>query len=383
MGKFQFALNTKRDDLPENMVQKVKELTQGLTNDAEKVKVLYEFLQKNTRYISIQMGLGGWQPFTASYVAQKGYGDCKALTNYMHSLLNAAGIISNYVLVWAGEGEEMNFLEDFPSRQFNHAILCVPMKNDTMWLECTSSSNAAGYMGAFTGNRKALLIGENGGVLVTTPRYGIKENTLKRKIVGKIDEYGELSMTISTVYGGEQQDDLSMLVNQLSKDRVEKILQRSLELSTYSVNTFKYNETTGRLPELKEELNISAPNYATISGKRLFIVPNILNRNGKLLEEESGRKVDYVFHSAYSDVDDYEIEIPEGYQVESLPQDIMIKSVLGNYFSSVKLAGNKIIYHRTMEKFAGRFPATSQSEVIRFYGDIYKADRNKIVLVKK
>ena len=190
-------------------------------------------------------------------------------------------------------------------------------------------------------------------------------------------------MITRTVYGGEQQDELNMIVNQLSKDRVEKILQRSLELSTYSVNNFKYVETAGRLPELKEELDITAPGYATISGKRLFIVPNILNRNGKLLEEESGRKVDYVFHTAYSDVDDYEIEIPGGYQVESLPQDITIKSVLGNYFSSIKLQGNKIIYHRTMEKFAGRFPTTSQSEVIRFYGDIYKADRNKVVLVKK
>jgi hypothetical protein len=383
MGKFQYALNNKRDGLPEGIAQKVKELTQGLKNDAEKVKALYEFLQKNTRYISIQMGLGGWQPFTASYVAQKGYGDCKALTNYMHSLLSAAGIASNYVLVWAGEGESTNFMEDFPSRQFNHAILCVPMKNDTIWLECTSSSNAAGYMGAFTGNRKALLIGENGGALVATPHYGIKENTLQRKIVGKIDEYGELSMTTNTVYNCEQQDDLSMIVNQLSKDRVEKILQRSLELSTYSVNSFKYVQAGSKLPELKEELDITAPNYATISGKRLFIVPNILNRNGKLLEEESGRKVDYVFNRAYSDVDDYEIEIPGGYQVESLPQDITIKSILGNYFSSVKLQGNKIIYHRTMEKFAGRFPAITQSEVIRFYGDIYKADRSKVVLVKK
>lgn len=383
LGKFQYVLNSKRDELPENIVQKVKELTAGLKDDAEKVKVLYRFLQQNTRYISIQLGLGGWQPFTASYVAQKGYGDCKALTNYMHSLLNAAGIASNYVLVLAGEGEEMNFLEDFPSQQFNHAILCVPSKSDTMWLECTNSSSPAGYMGGLTGNRKALLIGENGGAVVSTPHYGINENILRRKIIGRVGEDGALTMTTSTIYGGEQQDELNMILDQLSKERVEKILQASLELSTYSVNSFKYSESGSKLPELKEELDITAPAYATISGKRLFIVPNILNRNGRLLEEENGRKVDFVFHTAYSDVDDYVIEIPAGYEVESLPQDITIKSVLGNYFSSVKVQGNKIIYHRVMEKFAGRFSAATQPEVIRFYGDIYKADRSKVVLVKK
>ena len=189
-------------------------------------------------------------------------------------------------------------------------------------------------------------------------------------------------MTISTRYAGERQDDLGMMVNQLSKERMEKILQSSMELSTYTVNQFKYTETSGSLPELREELNVTAPGYAAVSGKRLFIVPNILNRDGSLLENEPGRKVDYFFQSAYSDQDVCEIEIPEGYQVESLPQEVTINSTLGNYFASVKLLGNKILYHRTIEKFSGRFPASIQGEVIRFFGDIYKADRARVVFVK-
>ena len=63
-------------------------------------------MQNNTRYISIQLGIGGWRPFEAAYVASKGYGDCKALSNYMYSLLKEAGILSYYTLVKAGAGEE-------------------------------------------------------------------------------------------------------------------------------------------------------------------------------------------------------------------------------------------------------------------------------------
>jgi hypothetical protein len=236
-GKFQYSLVKDRDKLPDDVIQKVQQLTNGITNDREKIRVLYNYLQHQTRYIGIQLGLGGWQPFEASFVAKKGYGDCKALTNYMYSLLKAVNIKSYYTLVKAEGGQ--NIIEDFPSQQFNHVILCVPLQKDTMWLECTSQILPAGYMSDFTANRKALLIDEQGGTLVSTPRYTIKENTQVRNIAGKIDAEGTLSMKVNTVYGGIQQDDLSGMINVLSKDKVQKILQEELELSTYNVNDFK------------------------------------------------------------------------------------------------------------------------------------------------
>ena len=101
------------------------------------------------------------------------------------------------------------------------------------------------------------------------------------------------------------------------------------------------------------------------------------------METEVDRKVDLVFVRSYNDIDDCVIEIPEGYKIESLPQEISIQSAFGNYFAAVKLEGNKIIYHRRMEKFSGRFPPSLQPELTRFLSDIYKADRNKVVLVRK
>jgi hypothetical protein len=383
LGKFQYALNTKRDELPDKIVQKVSALTAGITDDREKVKLLYNFLQKNTRYISIQLGVGGWQPFEAAFVADKGYGDCKALTNYMYSLLKAAGIKANYTLVYAGEGGENNFIEDFPSRQFNHAILCVPFPKDTIWLECTSQDTPPGYMGEFTGNRKALLITENGGVVVSTPHYGIKENLLLRSIAAAIETDGTLNMKVQTRYGGTQQDDLSMMVNSLSKDKVEKILQEELQLSTYKVNDFKYEETKSSLPELNEKLDITVNAYATISGKRMFITPNILNRSGRKIDVDEKRSVDFVFNSEWRDEDNYEIEVPEGYELEAQPQDVSLKTKFGTYSSGVKLDGKKIIYHRVREQYSGRFPAKDQAELAKFYEDINKADRGKLVFVKK
>lgn len=382
LGKFQYALDANRDQIPPQLQQTVNQLVSGITDEREKVRVLYEYLQKNTRYISIQLGIGGWQPFEAAFVAQKGYGDCKALSNYMYSLLKAAGIRSNVALIYAGNGQEQHVFEDFPSAHFNHMIVCVPMQKDSMWLECTDQHVPAGYMGAFTGNRKALIIDEQGGTLVSTPRYGVNDNLLKRNIQGKIDADGNLQMKVDALYTGTQQDDLSMMINSLSKEKVKKILQQEMELSTYDVTDFKYDLKRSTLPQLTEQLGITVDAYATVSGKRLFITPNILNRGGRKLDADPGRTADLVFTSAWRDEDDYVIEIPEGYHVEAAPRTVSLSTEFGTYTSSARLDGNKIVYHRVRQQFAGRFPAKDLSTLITFYESIAQADKDRMVLVK-
>ena len=156
-----------------------------------------------------------------------------------------------------------------------------------------------------------------------------------------------------------------------------------MDLGTYNVNDFKYTENKSEIPVLEEQLNITATSYATVTGKRVFIIPNILSREGRNLIDEDDRTCDFVFNTEYKDEDIVEIEIPQGYLPEAKPDDITIKSKIGTYTISSKMDGNKIIYHRIREQYSGRFPAKDQQEIDKYYGDIYKADRSRFVLVKK
>ncbi|MEO6814509.1 MAG: DUF3857 domain-containing protein [Ginsengibacter sp.] len=383
-GLFQSSLNAGRDELPQNVIEKVNSLTTGITDVKEKIKILYNYLQQNTHYISIQLGIGGWQPFDASFVAKKGYGDCKALANYMHSLLKAAGIPSNYTIVNAGSTgyAKSRLIEDFPSNQFNHVIICVPLQKDSVWLECTNQNLPAGYMSDFTANRKALMITKDGGFLVSTPRYGINENEQIRTIKATLDNNGLLNMNVKTAYKCIQQDRLSYLINALSKEKVQKLLDKEIQLATYEVNQFKYTEKKTSLPEIAEQLNITVDNYATITGKRIFLTPNILNRSQQQLTEDTSRTAAFVFDKAYRDTDQVEISIPDGYELEAAPKNVSLKTKFGTYIITSKLEGNKILYTRTREQFTGSYPAGVQKELVQFYNDIYKGDRGRIVLVK-
>lgn len=380
-GKFVFDLKSNRDALPANIKQKVHELTDHVNNTNEKIKLLYEYMQQNTRYISIQLGVGGWQPFDAKFVAEKKYGDCKALSNFMSALLKEAGIRSLYTVINAG-GNKDYLIKDLPSSQFNHVILMVPQAKDTVWLECTSQILPAGYLGNFTSDRYALAVDENGGTLVRTPVYGYKENLQVRNIKATINETGNLDAQIFTRYKAEQQDRLFQVIKGLSKDKLMEFLKEDIELATYDIKSFHYDEVKTFVPEIKETLELVADNYATVSGKRLFLIPNIISRSHRKLKVNESRKNDIVLGMAYTDMDTTTIQIPDGYKAESIPQDVALNSKFGNYQSALKINGNTIVYTRQIECFNGSFPPADFAALAKFYETIYKADRAKLVFVK-
>ena len=94
------------------------------------------------------------------------------------------------------------------------------------------------------------------------------------------------------------------------------------------------------------------------------------------------RKNDLELGWEYKDVDTVEINLPAGYTTESMPADVSISSKFGKYNCSVKLLGIRLVYYRSMEHNSGRFPAKDYADLVKFYETIYKADRNKVVLVK-
>ncbi|GET20162.1 DUF3857 domain-containing transglutaminase family protein [Prolixibacter denitrificans] len=167
-GKWQSQLLEEADDLPDSEKSKVKQMVSHLDSPIEKARKIYQYLQDNTRYINVTLGIGGLKPYPASYVSTNKYGDCKALTNYMKALLEAAGIQAYCCDIYAG-GTHRPVLDSFPSQQFNHVVLMLPLNQDTTWIECTNNSIPFGYVGTSIQNRKAFLIDEQNSQLIHTP----------------------------------------------------------------------------------------------------------------------------------------------------------------------------------------------------------------------
>ncbi|MDZ4716687.1 MAG: DUF3857 domain-containing protein [Cytophagales bacterium] len=382
-GKWYAELNKDRDDLPAGIREKVKTMTDGLGSVEEKARVLYSYLQGRTRYVSIQLGIGGLQPFPASTVESTGYGDCKALSNYMVSLLKAAGIRGYYAIIQAGENEG-DVIRDFPSHQSNHVIVAVPNGQDTLWLECTSQTKAFGYMGKFTGDRTALIITEEGGKLVHTPGYNADQNKQFRTADVIVDASGNAKAKVTTTYTGIQTENggLDDVIDSKPEEQ-RKWVQSTTDIPNFNAVAFSITGSKNKIPSAIVTLTLDLDHYASISGKRLFIKPNLLNRSTYIPERVTERKTEVLWHYAYTDIDTVKFLFPETLYPEFIPQPVKLTSRFGSYEAQFTFEESKLVYIRKMKMEKGRFPKESYIELLEFFREVSKYDNVKLVLLNK
>jgi transglutaminase-like putative cysteine protease len=394
LGLWTYQLGKGRDALPPALTAKMAQLLLTDPDPRARARKVYEYLQSSTRYVSVQLGLGGWQTAPAQAVATGGYGDCKALSNYTCAMLRAAGLPAYMALVGAG-ADHADVRAGFPSSQFNHAILCMPLAArggtpaDTVWLECTSQTEAFGYMGSFTGNRHALLLTPEGGRLVATPRYGAQANRQQRRTDLWLDATGNAKATVRTQHVGLAQDRYAQLLHGADPDEQKKYVANRLHLNHFTITSLRLTApaaTTPALPSVVEQLGLDLPNVATTAGRRLLVEPNLLGRLAALPAQVGPRQTPLALPAASLTQDTVRLHLPTGFKAENLPQPVQLTSAYGTYTSTcTTLPDGTLQYVRQLEtrRPAGgnTLPATKYTEYQDFRRKINQADHTQVVLV--
>jgi len=377
-GKWRYELIKDRTELPQEAISDIYHMVHDFSDTLENIKRIYSYMQNRTRYVSIQEGIGGWQPIDAETVHSTGYGDCKALTNYTKALLQKVGVESIYTVIRAGS-RECDILTDFTSNQSNHAILCVPFKKDTIWLECTDQKAPFGYLGSFTTNRHALLITEEGGKLVKTPKYDSDKNNQIRFSKVEILDNGNASASFKTVYSGLQFENIDYLLDKHSTDQEELMLKR-LDVNDFKINNLELGYKFE--PDLfaYDTMDIHINSFASTSGSRIFFQLNLFNRNSYIPLELDRRVSPIWFSFPYIDVDSTEFVIPTGYEIEYIPESMHEKNQFGEYTVHIEEKGNQLIYSRKLVINSGIFPAEDYDELIKFFKLISTYDNKKCML---
>ncbi|MFW5757185.1 MAG: DUF3857 domain-containing protein [Bacteroidota bacterium] len=381
-GKWAWELNQGRDDLPKERTEFLQNLVKDAPDQRDKVKRIYQYLQDNTRYVNIALGIGGMQPFDAKTVDNTGYGDCKALTNYTKAMLRAVGIKAYYTLVYAGAGR-YNILEDFPTNQFNHVILCVPLEKDTVWLECTNQQMPFDHLGDFTDNRPVLLIKEDGGYLTKTPGYDPLDNINNINATIVIDKMGNGTGNITMQYGGIYFVDYYPVVR-LAPDDQKKWLYNRFHLPNYTIDQYNLSAITDTVkPTTGIEMDVSLRSYGSVSGNRIHVPLNPISSRQYIPKRERNRISSFVLKYEKTVSDTLVFHIPEGYVLESPAPEYHKETSFGTYTTRFVRKDGEFVYIRDLQTYRGNFPAERYKEFYDFHQNIDRFEGQTLTFVKE
>ncbi len=368
-------------ELPVTTVNFIKNLVKDEASDKAKAKKIYEYFQQKTRYISVQIGIGGFKPMSAVEVDRLGYGDCKALVNYMQSLLAAVGIESYYCVVDGGE-DKTDLIQDFASmEQGNHIILCVPLKGENIWLECTSQDAPFGYLGSFTDDRWVLACTKEGGKLMKTPKYETSKSTQIRSAELLLADNGTINGTMKTEFSGSQFDNHFFLTKKAPLER-EKQLKYLYDINNIEFTAVELEANTD-LQRFTEKLTFEAATYASANNDRITFSPNLFNikRNVSTVRN---RSLAFEIKRGYTDDDQISFNFGKQILPVILPKTMQLDSKFGSYFAELKLADGKLNYRRKFVLNDGLYPAQDYEAFENFIAEVGNYDRLRIALpIKK
>lgn len=360
----------------------ILELVAGVDDLKQKVSILYRYMQDKVRYVYLALGIGGFEPIPAMKVSEAGYGDCKALSNYMRSILSVAGIPSWYTLVRAGSSHP-KFLADFPAQQFNHAILSVPTAEDTIWLECTSQRLPAGYLGDFTDDRDVLLVTDEGGVLSRTPRFEPEDNLKTLRVSCVVDEYMDASIHYEKSHSGIYFGDMQALVNASDAEKQKRYVQKLLSISGFVVDGCSFEELPGSDPSMLLKADITATGLLSIEGEYVSLEAGKLSDDLFMPGRSRNRKYPVYRKRGYHNVDTVSYQLPSNLEVHSLPNPVSLDTDFGSYRVKMALENDRLIYTRSLLIRDGEFPAASFRDYYAFLRSVNSADKKKVLLLRK
>ncbi len=381
MGIWENELLKGRNQLSDETKAKILELTKNSKSDKEKVKILYDYLGQTTRYVNISLGIGGYQPMPAAEVVKTGFGDCKALSNYLKSMLEVVNVQSNYTGIKLDESDKTLFA-DYPNfNQMNHIILQVPLQKDTLWLECTNPRVPFGFVHNGISGHDALVDTKDGGKITRLPDYPDSLNIEKNNIVIELNPDGSANATMKKnchvkVY--DHYDWFPLASNSKQAD----YLREEINLANVTIGKIQTFEDKSPKPALFINYTWSTPLYGNKTGNRLFIPINPYRSINDNLKKKK-RYHDIKIENGYKDIDSIYISIPEGFEIETMPSNYKISTLFGMFNSKLELSGKGILIQQMLFIPSGEYKVSTYPELVDFFDKIGSAYKNKIIFRKK
>lgn len=398
VGQWYDSLFRERVGATPEITAKAQELTGGKTDFYEKTEAIAEFVQKQVRYVAIEIGIGGYQPHAAGDIFHNRYGDCKDKATLLTAMLSTVGIHATAVIV---DSERGVVDPDAPSIVSDHAIAAIEVPKgyssshlnalvtaqsgrQYLIFDPTSEKTAFGQLEHELQGGYGILVEGADSQLIQLPTLIPMLNTIHRTAAFRLGADGVLKGTVTeTRFGDLSEYRREMYAKGDEKEKrefLDHVLER--DFTAFSATDVKVENIDALNKDFTLSYSISADRYAKTMGPLLMVRPRVLG-DLDLDTDRKPRTVPINLDETMQATDEYSIELPDGYSVDELPDPVKLDLGFAAYQSDVQLKGNTLRYSRTYTVRQITLPAERYADVQKLAGAIAADEESSAVLKKK
>lgn len=351
-------------------------ILKDIDSKEERLKAVFKFVQEKMRWNN-EYGYYTDKGVVKAYADRTG--NIAEINFILISMLRLAGISTDPVLISTIE----HGIPVFPSRtDFNYVVAMAELNGKQILLDATHNYTTQNILPLNTLNWKGRLIKQDGtsheiNLVPTVP------SVVNYSLSAKVDASGEISGEIKSRKSNYEAYRFRDKYAGMNSDSYIEKLEDSyngIEISEYTI----VNKNADLLRPVDESFAFKSTNQSEIIGEQIFLNPMLfftLHKNPFVQDE---RKMPIYFGYPILNKYNISIEIPEGYQLESLPKGINLSTGDGSF-----------AYKYLLEKNENRIQIVVQSETKNamvsaedylmlkdFYQQIMDKQKEKIVLKK-
>jgi len=397
IGEWYEGLSRDRLVSTPDIAAKAAELTAGKTDFYDKAEAIGDFVQQKIRYFVIEMGVGGYQPHAAEEIFRGRYGDCKDKATLLSAMLSSVGIHSALMMV---DSERGVVDPDAPSIWGNHMIAAIeiPKGYESPKLHSVVTAKTGKrylifdptwYLTPFgqlednlQGSYGVLIEGEDSQV-IELPVMDPTLNTIRRTGKFELSADGSLKGSVTDLRFGDLAETRRQVFSSEGEKKQTEYMNRVIaqDFTGASMTGLKVENVDALNKDLTTTFDLQASHFASFTGPLLMIRPRVLG-SYELDVDRKPRHVEIDLEQTMQGTDEYDIELPQGYVVDELPDPVKIDVGFASYVSSTELHGRVLHYSRTYTVRQVTVPATKYEAVQQLAAAI-AADEGSQAILKR
>ncbi len=398
IGNWYDILASPRTEAPLEINLKAKEVAGPTTDFKTKIQSVAGFMQREIRYVGIEVGIGGFQPHPAAEVFKYRYGDCKDKATLLISMLNAVGVRSTWVMVDTHRGYVDPAL---PSRDGNHMIAAIEIPSGYsdpalravvtartgkryLIFDPTDTYTSIGLIRPELQGSYGVLVTGKDSQIIELPVLAPDASMIDRQASFSLDADGTLKGKVTEVRSGETASRYRYLYNAETEKEQREFMEHRLQrdLASFTLDSASAQNTHDMSKSVVVNFSLTANRYAKPAGDLLLVRPRVIGTNAERFNDKP-RKYPIDLGETGTWRESIEVTLPPGYAVDDMPEPVSVDVGFASYKSEVKAGNGVLHYSREYQVKALELAPDKYADVRKLMGTIASDENNSAVLKKK